>query len=57
MVLECVAKYIGFVVMAYYLSKLINFLRVLFARRYNMKQRYGENTWAVVTGGTDGIGK
>jgi 17beta-estradiol 17-dehydrogenase / very-long-chain 3-oxoacyl-CoA reductase len=30
-----------------------NFLR----KRLNLKQRYGTNTWALITGATDGIGK
>ncbi len=38
-----------------------NFLKwiynVFIRKGYNLKDRYGENSWVVVTGASDGIGK
>ena len=31
--------------------------KITIRKRYNLKERYGNNTWALVTGATDGIGK
>lgn len=41
-----------------YTCKLIMFIyKSCFRKRLNLTQRYGENTWVVVTGSTDGIGR
>lgn len=47
---------IGFIMILRRVLKLIGSLyRVFFRRRRNLKKRYGENTWAFVTGSSDGI--
>ncbi len=41
----------------YYLYRIMRFIYVVFLRRpYDLKQRYGEGSWAVVTGASYGIG-
>jgi hypothetical protein len=49
---------IGFLVI---LRKMINAMRSLYStvlrRRVNFKGRYGRNSWALITGSSDGIGK
>eukprot|EP01017_Pseudomicrothorax_dubius_P041231 TRINITY_DN6571_c0_g1_i1.p1 TRINITY_DN6571_c0_g1~~TRINITY_DN6571_c0_g1_i1.p1 ORF type:complete len:326 (-),score=69.43 TRINITY_DN6571_c0_g1_i1:92-1069(-) len=45
----------------YPVVKILEFLRdvlvVIFRRGYDLEDRYGSNSWAVVTGASDGIGK
>jgi hypothetical protein len=36
---------------------LYKYIAVNCTKAYDLKKRYGENTWVVVTGSTDGIGK
>lgn len=49
---------IGFLVV---LRKVVNAIRSLYStvlrRRVNLKGRYGRNSWALITGSSDGIGK
>ncbi len=33
------------------------FYAVFLRKGYDLKERYGEGSWAVITGGSDGIGK
>lgn len=45
-------------ILFYFLLKLLIFLyKNLIRKPYNLVERYGKNTWAIVTGATDGIGK
>jgi 17beta-estradiol 17-dehydrogenase / very-long-chain 3-oxoacyl-CoA reductase len=49
---------IGLVLVAKNLLSLLSSLyKVILRRRRNFKRRYGENSWALVTGSSDGIGK
>ena len=44
--------------MIYLLYRLLYWIyRLAIRKRYNLKERYGHNTWILVTGATDGIGK
>lgn len=39
------------------LSLLISLYKLLLRRRINFQKRYGRNSWALITGSSDGIGK
>ena len=54
-----IIKFTGAAVLSYWLLYLpINGIYAHFIREpYNLKSRYGEKSWAIVTGGSDGIGK
>ena len=51
--------YLGFLIVFYYFMKCLKFLfHLLFWRGPNLKSRYFDlNSWAVITGASDGIGK
>jgi 17beta-estradiol 17-dehydrogenase / very-long-chain 3-oxoacyl-CoA reductase len=51
-------KFWLYLILCYYVYKFLRFLyRNLIRKRHNLQDRYGENSWALVTGATDGIGK
>lgn len=47
---------IGAIVLAIFLAKVLWSLIKMILPEKNCIQRYGNNTWVVVTGGSDGIG-
>jgi len=49
---------IGLIVFIQIILKIINLIYKLFLRKpYNLINRYGSNSWALITGSSDGIGK
>jgi len=51
-----------FIVVLYLMYVLINksiqfIVKYFFTKRLNLKERYGENSWAIITGGSSGQGK
>lgn len=47
---------IGAITLAVFLAKVIWSLVKMILPEKNFMDRYGENTWVVITGGSDGIG-
>lgn len=47
---------IGAIVFAVFIAKLLWVLVKMILPNKNYQERYGENSWAIVTGGSDGIG-
>lgn len=51
-------KFWLYLILFYYLAKLCRFVyKNCLRKRKNLKKRYGANSWALITGATDGIGK
>lgn len=49
---------VGFMVLLRKIVRLMRWIYVAFLRRRrNLIQRYGANSWALITGSSDGIGK
>jgi 17beta-estradiol 17-dehydrogenase / very-long-chain 3-oxoacyl-CoA reductase len=38
-------------------NSIYSIYKIFFRKRFNLNERYGENSWCLVTGATDGIGK
>jgi 17beta-estradiol 17-dehydrogenase / very-long-chain 3-oxoacyl-CoA reductase len=52
-----ICLFIGFIKLAIFLYETYNFvIRHFFRSRLNLKERYGEGSWVVITGSSDGIG-
>lgn len=49
--------YIGVVIVLSVVYSLVKEIRVILKSNPDVQSKYGKNCWAVVTGGTDGIGK
>lgn len=47
---------IGAIVFAVFIAKLLWVFVKMILPNKNYQERYGENSWAIVTGGSDGIG-
>ena len=47
---------IGAIVFAVFIAKLLWVLVKMILPNKNYQERYGENSWAIITGGSDGIG-
>jgi len=55
---EIYLKYALFIIVAYIILSFFKFMyKNLIRKRHDLKLRYGENSWAIVTGATDGLGK
>ena len=49
--------YLGLLTLIKFVYNLIIFLRRITAKRHNLIERYGKNSWVFITGASDGIGK
>jgi hypothetical protein len=56
-VLFSVLAILGILFIISYLTYIIPQIKIAFLPEQNLKKRYGENSWAFITGGNSGIGR
>ncbi|CAD8073100.1 unnamed protein product [Paramecium sonneborni] len=52
-----IIEWIGIIVFCYFGYLLVKEVKIILSGNSNVQQKYGQGCWALVTGGTDGIGK
>ena len=52
-----IAAFFGFTFLFKIIVTIFKGIRKLFRKRINFRERYGDGAWALVTGGSEGIGR